>query len=114
METIAKIRRRHLVNGESISAIARDLKLSRPTVRKYIHANIDPVYQRSIQLQPKLNDFQVLLAAWLATERHLPKAQRRTARRMFECLQVEGCRGAYDSVQRYIRQWKTIQTGNTR
>jgi transposase len=113
METIAKIRRRHLVNGESISAIARDLNLSRPTVRKYIQANIDPVYQRSIQPQPRLSDYRTQLEAWLATERHLPKAQRRTARRMFECLQVEGYRGAYDSVQRYIRQWKTTQTGNT-
>jgi DNA-binding NarL/FixJ family response regulator len=35
MEVIAEIRRRHLVSGESISAIARDLKLSRPTVRKH-------------------------------------------------------------------------------
>lgn len=29
MDTIAEIRRRHLVNQESISSIARDLKLSR-------------------------------------------------------------------------------------
>jgi hypothetical protein len=28
---IAEIRRRHLVSEESISSIARDLKLSRPT-----------------------------------------------------------------------------------
>jgi hypothetical protein len=34
METIAEIRRRHLVNKESISSIARDLRLSRATVRK--------------------------------------------------------------------------------
>jgi hypothetical protein len=32
---IAEIRRRHLVSKESISSIARDLKLSRPTVRKH-------------------------------------------------------------------------------
>ncbi len=34
MELIAEIRRRHLVSKESISSIARDLNLSRPTVRK--------------------------------------------------------------------------------
>jgi DNA-binding transcriptional regulator LsrR (DeoR family) len=34
MEFIAEIRRRHFVSGESISSIARSLKLSRPTVRK--------------------------------------------------------------------------------
>lgn len=36
METIAKIRRRHLVNGESISAIACSLNLSRNNVKKYL------------------------------------------------------------------------------
>ena len=35
MDVIAEIRRRHLVSKESISAIARGLKLSRPTVRKH-------------------------------------------------------------------------------
>jgi hypothetical protein len=34
MDMIAEIRRRHLVGKESISSIARDLELSRPTVRK--------------------------------------------------------------------------------
>ena len=34
VETIGKIRRRRLVDGESISAIARDLRLSRNTVKR--------------------------------------------------------------------------------
>ena len=38
MQVIAEIRRRHFVNKESISAIARDLKLSRPTVHKHLAA----------------------------------------------------------------------------
>jgi transposase-like protein len=42
MESIAKIRRRYLVNGESVSSIARDLNLSRNTVRKYIHTDTEP------------------------------------------------------------------------
>lgn len=39
MESIGKIRRRHLVNGESISDIARSLNLSRNTVKKYLNAS---------------------------------------------------------------------------
>ena len=43
MELIAEIRRRHLVRHESISSIARDLKLCRQTVRllssSLIHAD---------------------------------------------------------------------------
>jgi predicted transcriptional regulator len=35
MDLIAEIRRRHLVRHESISSIARDLKLCRQTVRRH-------------------------------------------------------------------------------
>lgn len=69
METIGKIRRRHLVKGESISAIARDLGLSRNTVKKYLNAEVEPVYQRSQQPAPKLDARQIRdLAAsrWIA------------------------------------------------
>ena len=110
MEIIAEIRRRHLVSGESISSIARDLKLSRPTVRKHLQTESEAVYLRSLQAAPKLGDFQSVLESWLTTERQLPKPHRRTAQRLFEGLQAEGYRGAYDSVQRFVKQWKLAQT----
>jgi transposase len=107
METIAKIRRRHLVNKEDISAIARDLNMSRNTVRKYINAPpAEAVYRRTVQPTPKLGQHQALLESWLTTDLHLPKSQRRTAQRLFEGLQIEGYTGAYDSVQRFSKQWK--------
>ena len=113
MEVIAEIRRRHLVSGESISAIARDLKLSRPTVRKHLQTESEAVYLREHQPSPKLGAFRSVLESWLTTERQLPKAQRRTAQRLFEGLQAEGYRGAYDSVQRFVKQWKSAQTRPT-
>ena len=106
METIAKIRRRHLVKGESISAIARDLKLSRNTINKYLHTKEVSSYRRSRQPRPQLGEFQSMLEGWLETESHLPKFQRRTAKRLFEGLQEKGYQGAYDSIQRFVRQWK--------
>ena len=111
MDMIAEIRRRHLVSKESISSIARDLKLSRPTVRKHCRTQAEPVYRRRKQPAPMLGAFQETLEGWLQTERLLPKAQRRTARRLFEGLQVEGYRGAYDSVQRFVRSWKAAKSG---
>ena len=54
MDMIAEIRRRHLVSKESISSIARDLKLSRPTVRKHCRTQSEPVYQRHKQPTPML------------------------------------------------------------
>lgn len=106
MDIIAEIRRRHLVSGESISSIARGLNLSRPTVRKHLQTTSNPVYQRRSQPVPKLGEFQPVLESWLKTEQALPKARRRTAQRLFEGLQAEGYRGAYDSVQRFVKQWK--------
>jgi transposase len=49
------------------------------------------------------------LKQWLELESLLPKNQRRTAQRLFECLWVEGYGGAYDSVQRYLKHWKFEQ-----
>src|SRR6201747_516363 len=111
MDMIAEIRRRHLISKESISSIARDLKLSRPTVRRHCRTQSEPIYRREKQPTPMLGAFQETLATWLQTERLLPKAQRRTARRLFEGLQVEGYRGAYDSVQRFVRRWKATKSG---
>ena len=111
MDMIAEIRRRHLVSKESISSIARDLKLSRPTVRKHCRTQSEPVYRRHKQPTPMLGAFQETLETLLRSDRLLPKAQRRTARRLFEGLQVEGYRGAYDSVQRFVRGWKLIKSG---
>jgi transposase len=111
MDTIAEIRRRHLVSKESISSIARDLRLSRATVRKHCRTQREPVYRRAKQPAPRLGAFQETLETWLRTERLLPKAQRRTARRLFEGLQAEGYHGAYDSVQRFVQRWKAVKSG---
>lgn len=54
MQVIAEIRHRHMVSKESISSIARDLKLSRPTVRKHLPTHSEPIYTRQAQSAPKL------------------------------------------------------------
>ncbi len=111
MDLIAEIRRRRLVSKESISSIARELSLSRPTVRKHCRSLCEPLYRRQKQPTPMLGAFEATLESWLRVERDLPKAQRRTARRLFEGLQAEGYRGAYDSVQRFVRRWKAVGSG---
>ena len=61
MESIAEIRRRHFVGGESISSIARSLHLSRPTVRKHLRTVEKPFYERKYQPCLKLDDYKGLL-----------------------------------------------------
>ncbi|MGY8627960.1 helix-turn-helix domain-containing protein [Chromobacterium violaceum] len=64
METIGKIRRRHLVGNESISAVARSLNLSRNTVKKYLKTTEAPPYQRRHSHQPRFGALMQTLYAW--------------------------------------------------
>jgi len=107
VETIGKIRRRRLVQGETISAIARELKLSRNTVKKALRSDGEPFeYRRQHQRRPKLGPYLATLETWLETEEKLPARERRTAQRLFEALQLEGYAGAVDQVRRHMRHFE--------
>lgn len=111
MDIIYEIRRRHSVQKQTISAIARDMGLSRPTVRKHLNTIEDPNYERAQSAAPRLGQFEEQLNLWLIDEAKLPRPRRRTARRLFEGLQVIGYHGAYDSVQRFVKRWKSGNHG---
>jgi transposase len=58
METIGKIRRRRPVDHDSISEIARDMGLSRNTVKKALRSDgAPPEYRREHQPRPQLGPF---------------------------------------------------------
>lgn len=46
MDIIYEIRRRHSVQRQTVTAIARDMGLSRPTVRKYLNTVEGPRHER--------------------------------------------------------------------
>jgi AraC-like DNA-binding protein len=55
VETIGRIRREHFVQGKSIKEIARNLRLSRNTVRKVLRSDETSFsYERRVQPRPKL------------------------------------------------------------
>ena len=55
METIGRIRRAHLLHGKSIREVARELGISRNTVRKVLRSDeTSHSYEREIQPRPKL------------------------------------------------------------
>ena len=57
VETVARIRREHFVKGKTIKEIARDLKVSRNTVRKVLRSGETSFeYEREVQPRPKLGD----------------------------------------------------------
>ena len=111
MDIIYEIRRRHLVQKQTITEIARDMGLSRPTVRKHLATVEEPKYQRIQPVAPKLGQFEEQLTKWLEEEAKLPRSRRRSGQRLFEGLQALGYSGAYDSVQRFVKHWKSDHHG---
>ena len=65
METIGKIARLSLRDGESISSLAQDLKLSRNMVKRYSKKDSEPGYRRKTQTLPQLRGSQDKLKEWL-------------------------------------------------
>lgn len=106
METIRKVRLAHR-DHKSIREIASAYNLSRNTVRKIIRSNATEfVYERKVQPRPRLEPFKEQLAGYLKEDSTKPVKQRRSAILLFEQLQRDGFGGGYDSVRRYIKNWR--------
>jgi predicted transcriptional regulator len=70
VETVARVRRAYFVQEKSIKEIARDLKVSRKTVRKVIRSGATSFhYARGTQPAPKLGPWRDALDGLLLTTR---------------------------------------------
>jgi transposase len=106
VETIARIRREHLDRGKSIKQIARELKLSRNTVRRVLRSGeTEFSYERETQPRPKLGSWTQDLDRLLTANAHAGSRERLTLIRLFEELRALGYTGGYDAVRRYARRW---------
>src|ERR1700675_2580853 len=106
VETIGRIRREHFIKGKTIREIARDLKVSRNTVRKVLRSGETSFsYEREVQPRPKLGRWKVELDRLLASNAGAAARERLTLIRLFEELRALGYDGGYDAVRRYARTW---------
>src|SRR5213596_3013022 len=106
VETIARIRREHFLKGKTIREIARDLKVSRNTVRKVLRSGETSFeYERVVQPRPKLGRWAADLDDLLAGNATKPAREQLTLIRLFEELRGRGYEGGYDAVRRYARRW---------
>src|SRR3954447_16814058 len=106
VETIGRIRREHFVKGKSIKEIARDLKISRNTVRKILRSGETSFsYEREVQPRPRLGRWKADLDRLLTENAGKSPRERLTLIRLFEELRVLGYEGGYDAVRRYARNW---------
>ncbi|YBW37816.1 putative transposase [Nitrobacter sp. TKz-YC01] len=106
VETIARIRREHFIKGKTIRAIARDLKVSRNTVRKVLRSGETSFeYERQVQPWPKLGHWASELDVLLAANATKSAREQLTLIRIFEELRGRGYDGGYDAVRRYAKRW---------
>jgi len=107
VETIGRVRQAYLVKGKKIKAIARDLRLSRNTVRRIVRSGeTEHRYERRDQPLPQLGAHVAALEALLEANVGKAKRERLTFMRMFEELRLSGYGGGYDAVRRYARAWE--------
>jgi transposase len=107
VETIAKVRRDHIVDKKPIKAIARDRGLSRNTVRKVLRSGETSfAYEREDQPYPKLGPYLDELERLLAENEKRSRRERVTLLRLSEDLGRSGYSGGYDAVRRYAQRWR--------
>ena len=94
VETIARIRRAHFVDGKPIKAICLELKISRKVVRKVLRSGETAFeYERSVQPLPKIGPFKDQLDGILASNETKATRERLTQIRVFEELRGSRLRG---------------------
>lgn len=97
VETIGQIRREHFIQGESTKENARDLRLSRDTVRKVLRSKETSFsYERQMQPRPKLGGWKEELDGTTNAEATAREAA--DPGPPFEELRALGYEGGYDAV----------------
>jgi transposase len=106
VETIRKVRLA-LAKGESQRSVAKKYRMSRNTVKKVVAGGeTESQYSRRELQYPVLGPYLERLKEILREEFELPSKGRRTRKKIYEALQLEGYEGGYDAIRRYIKGWK--------
>jgi transposase len=114
VETVGRIRRERLVKGKPIKEIARELKISRNTVRKVLRSEKTSFsYERAVQPRLRLGRWKADLERMLTENVEKAARERLTLIRLFEALRALGYEGGYDAVRRYARSWSRGHAAQT-
>ena len=107
MDMIGRIRRLHSRKNKSERESARITGLSRNTVAKWLHGEVDgpPKYGRGEQPN-KLTVFHEALKQALKADARRPKHERRTAKALCAEIKVGGYDGGCTRVTDFVRAWR--------
>lgn len=108
MANIELIRKLHFKEGRSIRQLAKDLKLSRQTIRKALQQNEIPTYQRTKPVfLPVIDPVKAIIIQWLTDDESAPIKQRHSAAQIHRRLVKEyDFKGGESTVRRFVRQYK--------
>lgn len=107
MDMIGRIRRLHSRGKRSEREIARMTGLSRNTVAKWLHGEVDgpPKYRRG-EMPGKLKAFKEAIRLALKADARRPRHERRTARALYAEIKAAGYDGGYSRVTDFVRAWR--------
>ncbi|MEF7612864.1 IS21 family transposase [Aquincola sp. MAHUQ-54] len=107
MDMIGRIRRLHSRGKKGEREISRMTGLSRKTVAKWLHGEVDgpPKYRREKQPN-KLTPYVESIKQALKADARRPRHERRTAKALYAQIKAEGYDGGYTRVTDFIRAWR--------
>ncbi len=109
VEKREEIRRAYYVEKKSIRQIARELEVSRPTIRKAVTGAAAVKYElKQPRLAPKLGAYKEKIEALLLENKSLPRKQRYTSSKIYDIIWAEGYRGAQSTLRHYIGQRRKV------
>jgi transposase len=109
MDQVHVIRHKVLVEGHSVRRVAREMRVSRNTVRRYLESGTVVVGERksSERLRPKQDALKAVLPGLMEeSKRWTERKQRLTAQRLHEMVRAKGITVSYTLVKEALREWK--------
>ena len=112
MEVVAVIRHKVLTEGVPIRDVARQLGLSRNTIRRYVRAKVVPVAKPASVTRPapaREQVAEVAAAIWAARRSFTAGKQRLTATRLWELLCDDGHEVSARTVRRLVASFRNAE-----
>lgn len=108
MDQVHVVRHKVLVEGLSIRQVARELELSRNTVRRYVEGGVERTKRKAVERsKPAQERVRARLQELLAeSPRWTGGKQRLTASRLHELLRSEGIEVGYTIVKQMLAEWR--------
>jgi hypothetical protein len=110
LETLARVRRKVLVEGRSKRSVMAEEGLHWETLQKMLAHAAPPGYRQSVKRGRKIDVFADWVRGVLEADGVVPRKQRHSAKRIFDRLRAErGYEGGYTAVKELVAEILTLR-----